>query len=237
MPEIKIDKIIRSRRKSIALVVSADAELVVRAPTRMTLDDIKDLVFRKSSWINKKRNWILKNGALAKAKEFKDGEEFLYLGENYKLKIESRDNIKLDDFLYWPAKYLNDSRLKSDFKGSQKPDFSRGKIIAWYKQEAKGTITRRANFYSRLTGWKFKSISITSAKTRWGSCGTKGSINFAWKLIMAPLRVIDYVVVHELAHLVARNHSAKFWDEVRNILPDYKIRRTWLNDNRMRFKI
>ena len=110
-------------------------------------------------------------------------------------------------------------------------------MIAWYKQEAKEIITERANLYSRLTGWKFKLISITSAETRWGSCGTKGSINFAWKLIMAPLEVVDYVVIHELTHLAVRNHSAKFWDKVRDVVPDYKTRRKWLNDNRMKFKI
>jgi len=229
MFEIKIDKIIRSRRKSIALVVVADATLIVRAPMRTTLEYIKELVWRKRLWINKKKSWVLKNGSPAKVKEFVDGEEFLYLGENYKLKIDSCDIIKLDGFLYFPAKYLNGSRLK--------PIFCRAKMIAWYKQEAKEIITERANLYSRLTGWKFKLISITSAETRWGSCGTKGSINFAWKLIMAPLEVIDYVVIHELTHLAVRNHSAKFWDKVRDVVPDYKTRRKWLNDNRMKFKI
>lgn len=221
----RIDKIIRSRRKSIALVVSANAELVVRAPMRTSLEYIRDLVGRKSSWIDKKQKWILKNGSPAKSKEFVDGEEFLYLGESYKLKIDYCDNIKLEDFLYFPEKYL----LKSDF--------SRAKIVAWYKQEAKSIITERANLYSRLTGWRFKSISIRSAETRWGSCGAKGSINFAWKLVMAPLEVIDYVVVHELAHLVERNHSARFWNKVRTVFPDYKTRRKWLSDNRTKFRI
>jgi len=243
MSEIKIDRIVRSGRKSIALVVSADASLIVRAPIRTSLGYIKDLVRRKRLWIDKKQKWILKHGGPVKAKEFIDGEEFLYLGANYKLKIYFGDNIKLDGFLYWPARYLNNNLSKSDFglplksDFGRSPDFCRLKMIAWYKQEAKETITERANLYSRLTGWKFKSISIRSAETRWGSCGAKGSINFSWKLVMAPLEVIDYVVVHELAHLVVRNHSARFWDKVRTVFPDYKIRRKWLNDNRMKFKI
>ena len=237
MSEIKIDKIIRSKRKSIALVVSADATLMVRAPMKTSLEYIKDLIGRKSSWIHKKRDWVLKNGGLSKVKEFTDGEKFLYLGKNYKLKIESRENIKLADSLYFPEKSLDDGRLKSDFKGSPKSDFSRAKIIEWYKQKAKEKITERANLYSRLTGWKFKSISIRNVETRWGSCGAKGSLNFSWKLIMAPTDVIDYVVVHELAHTVEKNHSAKFWDKVRAVLPDYKTRRKWLADNRTKLKI
>lgn len=220
--QIKIDKIIRSKRKSIALVVGLDARLVVRAPMRISLEYIEDLVGRKSSWINKKRNWVLKNGGPAKTKKFVDGEDFLYLGENYKLKIEPRENIELVGNLHFPEKYAISGRVK---------------IIDWYRHEAKEIISARAKLYSRQTGWKFRSLSITGAETRWGSCGANGSLNFTWKLIMAPLEVVDYVVVHELAHLVERNHSSKFWDKVKMVLPDYKSRRKWLSENRLKFKI
>lgn len=220
--EIKIDKIIRSRRKSIALVVAPDARLIVRAPMRISLEHIQDLVFRKRFWIDKKRKQALKNGRPAKAKEFVDNEEFLYLGRAYKLKIESRKDIQLTDYLYFPAKYLSKARVK---------------MIEWYKQKAREKITERVSLVSRLTGWKFKSISITNAQTRWGSCGAKGTINFTWKLIMAPLGVIDYVAAHELAHTVERNHSARFWSKVATVLPDYKTRQRWFKGNRANFKI
>lgn len=220
--KIKIDKIIRSKRRTIALVVSADATLIVHAPMKTSLEYIKDLVFRKRAWINKKKKQALKYGPLAKAKEFVNGEEFLYLGEIYKLKIECCENIVLANYLYFPEKYLNNSRAK---------------MIEWYKRKALEKITARANLYSQITGWKFKSISIANAEKRWGSCGAEGSINFAWKLIMMPLGVIDYVVVHELAHIVERNHSARFWEKVKAIFPDYKNRQKWLKDNCLKFKI
>ncbi|MCX6741544.1 MAG: SprT family zinc-dependent metalloprotease [Candidatus Parcubacteria bacterium] len=220
--EIKIDRIIRSRRKSIALVVSPEATLIVRAPMRVSLEYIKDLISRKRLWIERKKKQVLKNGAPVKAKEFTDGEEFLYLGEIYKLKIETGKEIKLADYLSFPEKYLT------------KP---RAKMIEWYKQKAREEIVRRVEFFSRLTRWNFKSISITSAQSRWGSCGIKGSINFAWKLVMAPLSVIDYVVVHELAHTVERNHSVGFWNKVEAVLPDYKTRQKWLRNNGANFKI
>ncbi len=220
--EIKIDKIIRSLRRSIALVIAPDATLVVRAPMRISLEYIQDLVFRKRLWINKKKKQALKNGPPARAKEFVNGEEFLYLGESYKLKIAAIKKIRLGDYLFFPAKYLSKARAK---------------MIEWYKQGAREEIARRAILLSRLTGWNFKSISITSAQTRWGSCGAQGSINFTWKLIMAPLGVIDYVVVHELAHTVEQNHSARFWSKVAAVLPDYKIRQKWLKDNKVNFKI
>ncbi|MEK7160792.1 MAG: SprT family zinc-dependent metalloprotease [Patescibacteria group bacterium] len=220
--EIKIDKIIRSRRKSLALVVAPDATLIIRAPMKMTWEQIKDLVFRKRFWIDKKKKQALKNKAAVKAKEFVDNEEFLYLGEAYKLKIVPGGNIRLADYLYFPEKYLNKARAK---------------IIEWYKQRARERIIERVSLISRVTGWKFKSILITSAESRWGSCGTKGSVNFTWKLIMAPLSVIDYVVAHELAHTIERNHSTGFWNKVEAVFPDYKIRRKWLKDKGANFKI
>ncbi len=215
MNEIRIDKIIRSKRKTIALIVSSEAKVIVRAPLMVNLEYIKKFVFEKRFWINKKKNQIFRNGGPAKSKEFVNGEEFLYLGNAYQLKIENCKAIKLSDYLYFPEKYLKNSRVK---------------MIKWYKQKAREKITERVLWYSRVTGWKFKSISITSAEKRWGSCGSSGSINFSWKLIMAPLQVVDYVVAHELAHLVEKNHSAKFWNKVKAILPDYKARQRWLKD-------
>lgn len=204
------------------MVVCPDATLVVRAPMRISLEYIRDLVFRKRLWIDKKKKQALRNGPPARAKEFVDNENFFYLGEIYKLKIEEVKKIEVGDYLYFPEKYLSRARAK---------------MIDWYKQKAREEITKRAIIISRATGWEFKSISITSAKTRWGSCGAKGSINFTWKLVLAPLSVIDYVVAHELAHTVERNHSARFWSRVEAILPDYKIRQKWLKDNRAIFKI
>ena len=216
MDEIKIDKIIRSKRKTIALVVSHDATLVVRVPMMTTLEYIENIVFKKRFWINEKKKQVLKNGSLSKAKEFVNGEGFSYLGETYKLKIENCEDIKIADYLYFPQKYISQSRIK---------------MIEWYKQKALEIIIERVRWYSQITGWKFKSISITNAKKQWGSCGPSGSINFAWRLIMVPLDVIDYVVVHELAHIKEKNHASGFWNNVKTVLPDYKSRQRWLKDN------
>jgi predicted metal-dependent hydrolase len=80
-------------------------------------------------------------------------------------------------------------------------------------------------------GLTCRSVRITDAKERWGSCNAAGSLNFAWRLVMAPPPVIDYVIVHELAHLVEMNHSQRFWGLVGRILPDYAVRRKWLREN------
>jgi hypothetical protein len=217
MKEIKIDKIIRSKRKTIALVVAADATLLVRAPFESTLEYIKEIIFKKRFWINEKKRIANKNGAIVHNKEFVNGEGFLYLGTTYKLKIQNCDDIRLEDYLFFPEKYLN------------KPQ---EKMVEWYKKKALGKIRERADWYSKNTGWKYKSIKINDAQSRWGSCGPSGSLNFTWRLIMAPINVIDYVIVHELAHLHEKNHSVRFWNKVKTVLPNYEQREKWLKENR-----
>ncbi len=217
MKEINIDKIIRSKRKTIALVVAADASLVVRAPMGTTLEYIKELVFKRRFWINQKKLAVNKNGVVLRKKEFVNGEGFLYLGKLYKLKIRNCDAISLSEYLFFPKNNLN---------------LAHEKMTEWYKKMALKKISERVDFYSKNTGWKYKSIKINDAKSRWGSCGPSGSLNFTWKLIMAPLNVIDYVVVHELAHINEKNHSSKFWNKVKTVLPDYVKREQWLKENR-----
>lgn len=216
MDEMIIDKIIRSKRRTIALTVSADASLIVRAPMAVNTRYINDLVFEKRAWIIAKKKQALARGALTPKKEFADGEEFLYMGERYALKIEKCSAIALEDHLYFPEKHLSCAQVK---------------MAAWYKQKALEIIPERAKMYSAMTGWRFTSLSITSAQKRWGSCGPRGALHFSWRLIMAPRDIIDYVVVHELAHIPERNHSPRFWNKVGMVLPDYKARKQWLKEH------
>ncbi len=153
-----------------------------------------------------------------KAKEFVNGESFLYLGENYKLNI-------VNDI-------VGDVELKENLLLSQeKASCAKDVVIKWYKSEAERKIKERCEWYSRLAGYKPLSIKISDAQKRWGSCGHGRTVNFSWRLIMAPMEIIDYVVVHELVHLEQRDHSRLFWDKVKSIQPDFKRRRTWLRDN------
>jgi predicted metal-dependent hydrolase len=101
----------------------------------------------------------------------------------------------------------------------------------WYKEMAFKVISERVALYSQKYNFSPKQVKISSAKTRWGSCSPDGTLNFTWRLVMSPLDVIDYVVVHELAHLRIKNHSRKFWSVVEAIYPEYKKQRKWLRDN------
>jgi predicted metal-dependent hydrolase len=216
MEEIEISKIIRSKRKTIALVVTHDATLVIRSPLKTPVYYLKNLVNRKRDWIRVKLQ-EMQSKPTPKAKEFVNGESFLYLGKSYKLQI-------VDDI-------VGDVELKENLLLSQeKVSYAKDVVIKWYRSEAKRKIKERCEWYSRLTGYKPLSIKITGAQKRWGSSGSKGTVNFSWRLIMAPLEIIDYIVVHELVHLEQRDHSRLFWDKVKSIQPDFKRRQKWLKD-------
>ncbi len=100
-----------------------------------------------------------------------------------------------------------------------------------YRKEARRRITERAAYFAEKMGVDYGRIAIKAAKTRWGSCSAQGNLNFHWKLILMPPAILDYVVVHELAHRIEMNHSPRFWTQVERILPDYRERRRWLKEN------
>ena len=219
MAEIKIDKIIRSKRRTIALEVTRDASLIVRAPYRTSFDFIEKVVFKKRFWIKEKQEIVRDRCKKVIPKEFVSGEVFLYLGNMYKLEF-------IDD-LDMPIVFNN------GFKIARKNyDIAKEILIAWYKAQAYQKISERVNWHSSSSGLRYNKIRISDAQKRWGSCSAKGNLNFSWRLIMAPLRVIDYVVVHELAHLEEKNHSKAFWNKVKIMLLDYEQYKDWLKENR-----
>ncbi len=119
-------------------------------------------------------------------------------------------------------------------KKSEKPKIIDGLTAQELKQkreEARKVISERLNNYAKKYNFKFLKFRLSSAKTRWGSCSTSGTISINWHLIFAPIDMLDYVIVHELCHTKHHNHSKFFWNEVAKIIPDYKERRKWLRDN------
>ncbi|MBE3127600.1 MAG: M48 family metallopeptidase, partial [Candidatus Atribacteria bacterium] len=104
-------------------------------------------------------------------------------------------------------------------------------FIIWYKRRAYETISRRVRLYAQKRGFKYNKINITNARKRWGSCSHQGNLSFTWRLTMAPLPIIDSVVVHELVHLELKNHSKAFWNKVGILDPEYKEHKEWLKNN------
>lgn len=215
--QIQIDKLTRSKRKTIALIIERDGRLTVRAPMRAPQGLIHQFIHEKADWITRTREKI-KTIVTTPAKQYIDGEIFPYLGSSFNLKLVKPQRPALQ--------FDNGFTLSHGAQTKGQAAFTR-----WYKEQAYTVISERVKQYAQQYNFTPKQIKITSAKTRWGSCSSNGSLNFTWRLVMAPLDVIDYVVVHELVHLHVKDHSRKFWSAVESIYPEYKIQRKWLREN------
>ncbi len=213
-----IDQLIRSRRKTVALIVERDGQLTVRAPLRLSLARIQEMVEQKADWVRRKQAQSRAASPTSPPRQFAVGETFLFLGQPYPLEIVPR----AADPLQFEELFLLDQRAIPR---------ARDIFTNWYKSQARAIFTERANEYARRFGFSFDRLRISSARTRWGSCSSRATLSFTWRLVMAPPDIVDYVIVHELAHLREKNHSAAFWAVVQAILPDYKTRRKWLKTN------
>jgi hypothetical protein len=215
---VQIDEFIRARRRTISIQVRPDGQVVVRAPLRVAEKVVRAFVESKAGWIERKKAEAARR-APAAVKQFREGERFLLLGREIPLRVVEHQRVALI--------------LADEFILSQKALPKAADIFEkWYKVRALDVLTERVQWYAALHGFETGRIRITSARTRWGSCSSTGTLSFTWRLVMAPLDVVDYVVIHELAHLKVKNHSKIFWDGVAALMPDYKRRMAWLKTNR-----
>lgn len=215
----KIDQIVRSKRKTFSIEIERDGSLVVRAPMKASMKSITGVVKTKSKWIARKQQQAREKYASIPTRRFVEGERFTYLGNYYPLVI--------DKAARHPLTFENNNFVLSDEQVGK----ARDAFLDWYRQQARSVIAKRVQRYSSPSDSRYRKLKITNAQKRWGSCSARGNLCFSWRLIMAPREIIDYVVVHELAHIERKDHSCKFWDGVQAILPDYRSRRKWLKDN------
>ncbi len=214
---ILIDNIQRSKRKTLSIIIGNDLVIKVKAPYWVTNREIEEFVLKNREWIKIKLQQMSQKPK-AESKKYLNGEKFLFLGKEMRLRFSlGKDFIITEDGeLLAPALFA---------------DSPRDMIIEWYEKQAEKIIKERCSLLSKSIGIKPAKIKINSAKTRWGSCSRKGNLNFTWRLIMAPLSVVDYVILHELAHIIHHNHSAEYWQLVARLNPDYQESEEWLKKN------
>jgi predicted metal-dependent hydrolase len=211
----------RHRRRTIAITIERDGRVVVRAPAKAARDTLHQFVLEKRPWIKKKLIQIRQERADAHPKAFVSGETFFYLGDSYPLKVTHSPNGAP------PLVFIRgEFQLNERFKGDRKALFA-----TWYKKQAATLIRQRIDRYREVMDIPSVQSRIISAKYQWGGCSSRDRITFSWRIVLAPLSMVDYVVVHELAHLRVRNHSSNFWKSVEAILPDYRVRRQWLREH------
>jgi predicted metal-dependent hydrolase len=210
--------VIRSNRTSLGITVERDGSIVVNSPL-----ELDDLDIEKQVW--KKRLWIWEKLAIKKAdqdnqvkKQFISGESFYYLGAHYRLEItEGDDTLKLKNGWFLLGR-KHQKKAKECFK-------------SWYSDHLKNKIHLRLKLFEQRLAIDMPDFRVMELGYRWGSCSKEGNLNFNWKIAMAPVGVIDYIIAHELAHLKEYTHNERFWKEVRRLMPDYTKHKEWLKYN------
>jgi len=215
-------QLIRSkrRRKTISLYIKEDGRIVICVPYHTPKGEIEGFIKERESWVIKKIS-EKERSIKETEKAFIPGEKFLYLGESYPLEIGDTNQKGLPLKLSFGKFILDKDHLEE----------ARDVFIHWYKREAKEKIEGRVHYFSNRLQLFPKGLKITSAKYRWGSCSRDSRLSLSWRIIMAPLSVIDYVLIHELVHIKEKNHSKRFWTYLETILPDYRKHRLWLKEN------
>lgn len=202
--------IVRSRKRStVGIQINHDASVTVTIPYLFPKMFVGRILKEKEDWIREKQQMM------AARRVVKDNHEYWYLGKTYPLALgkNTKSLVEVSDKIS---------------VGTTNMKYAKTYLESWYKQQARKIIVSRVEQYAKISGATYKSVGLTSAETRWGSCSSQKTLNFNWKLIMAPIEVIDYVVCHELAHLTELNHSHAFWETVRKMYPLYRQYRTWL---------
>ena len=213
-----------NRKKTIALSVR-DGNIAVLAPQRVSYKEIDDLIASKTSWL---RRQLAKHAEIKRLTErrFVDGETFLFLGEYYPLNIIDGSQAS--------AKLVNGRfvvHVQRNYAPKRRERSIRAAFLCWYKSVAGSYIEQRVRHQAAAMALSPTRISYHGYKSIWGKCTSEGELAFNWKLVMGPLEIIDYVVVHELAHLCHPNHSREFWETVETAMPDYRPRRKWLKEH------
>jgi predicted metal-dependent hydrolase len=214
-------KIVRSaRRTKLTITVERDRSVVVHAPEKISEEAVREAVNAKRQWLFGKIHHPQKYRAAphAPGKEVVNGESAPYLGRDYRIQLTetASGQVELSDCFLVPASRHN----------------LRCKVLRdWYIARANEKILPRIDRYARELGVKFAAAKIVDNRYRWGSCTVNDNISFNWRLIKAPIFVIDYVIIHELAHLVESNHTANFWSIVRAHNPKMEKAKAWLKEH------
>jgi predicted metal-dependent hydrolase len=208
-----------SRRKTVELAVERDGRLTLRAPVGTKTKLLESFVMQKRAWVYRK---LAEKQALrppVPAKEYVSGESFPYLGRHYRLLLVNEQDVPLR---------LTEGRFRMQRSTAEG---RREEFVRWYQRHARQWITKRVESFASRLGVVPAEVVIRDLGHRWGSCTSRGKVNLHWASVLLPPSIVDYLIVHELAHLREPNHSPRFWAAVERAMPDYRDRKRWLAVN------
>jgi len=209
------------RRTTVAITVAPGEGVVLMAPSATDVKRLDRVVHTKAQWIVERLRHVREVESVPVAKEFISGETFSYLGRGYRLKVEPRVR---------PARTKLERgwlrvQVGRTLSAQERPQAVREALEAWYVDHAERRLPERVAHWSRQCGLEPNSVVVKHQLKRWGSCDASGNLRLNWKIVQAPVRLIDYVVVHELAHLRHQDHTKAYWALVGKIMPDYEERK------------
>jgi predicted metal-dependent hydrolase len=210
----------KRRKRTIAFKIERDGNVRVLAPCLATLGGIEKTLEKRASWIMRERAMRKKQGG---REEFTDGAVFSYLGYPCVLSVTQGGKAPSSCLLrsrrlrvHVPEEKLSPENLQHEV---------RLEILLWIKKRARTKLKKRLDFWAERLGVRYKKLVVTNPEQRWGSCSVDNIVRLNWRLMMAPLQILDYVVAHELCHIRHKNHSPRFWGFLAEAMPDYQMRR------------
>lgn len=217
----------KSERKTTSIYIERDGSVSVLAPAPFELERIEQILEKKRSWIYRSlAEWEDLNRTRVH-REYVNGESFLYLGRQYRLQLIDTTKQKGIDNQEAPLVFLhNQFWLRKDAVEQAPEHFKQ-----FYKTKLTKKLKERFKLYQPVMGVTPTDVKVMELQNRWGSCTSKGVINFHWKCAMLPTTVLDYVIVHELSHITNQSHNAAFWRSIEKVIPGYEEQKIWLRLN------
>lgn len=209
------------KRKTVGITIERDNSLALSVPFQTTNYEIERIVRRKKNWIFTK---LVEKEPVSKTsptKEYVPGEGFLYVGRSYRLKIVDND-LDTSKLRFYRSRFELRKDMTSD---------GRDLFIEWYKEHLRPILEKHLSLIAPRIPISYESVRVRDLGYNWGTCGRKNDLYFHWRVAMLPHRLIEYIVTHELVHLIEKKHNQEFWENVETILPDYGERVRWLAKN------
>lgn len=217
-------EVLYSNRKTMEIAVEPPDRIVVTAPNGTSDEVILQKVKKKAKWIIEKI-FIFRNMKAHKIeREFVNGESFMYLGRNYSMQIVLDETVKVPEVKLLRGKFFITAATKEE-------EPIKKAMEAWYRKKANEQIKERMKYYVPYFSQLPTAVKIKEQKKRWGSCTNKDELLFNWRCVMAKADALDYIIVHEMCHVIHKDHSKAFWEQLATVMPDYEVRKEWLRNH------
>lgn len=222
--------LIYRKRKTMSIEVETTGEVTVIAPVGTYTDDVIEKVKSRAGWIVSKQYESKFINDTKIKREAVSGESYMYLGRNYSLDIRVDENIDNISVKLFQGKFVVNTYIKDE-------DLIKKAMENWYREKTLAKVKERVSYYSSYFNNEVTTVKVKEQKKRWASCTSKNELLFNWRCVMAPVFVLDYIVVHEMCHMEYKNHSKDFWNRVYAVMPDYEVRKSWLKNNGIKMDI